>query len=399
MTASHPRIRPVSTGTGVEIHRAGWVMATPQTLFRDGFVAVENGVIREVGHGRPTLSGPVTDHGPGTLMPGLINAHTHLELSALHGRLSLENGFQDWVRQLLITRESLGHEALVRGAESGISALRESGCVGVGEISTLGLTRDMLHVSGLSGVWFREYLGSELPADLRLRPETGECCSDALAGHAPHTTGPKLLRALRAATSAAGLPFSLHLDESADEVEFLTTGKGAWADFLTRRGIDFSDWGLPVKSPVLYAARMGILDRRTLVVHLIHARKGEFEVLKAHQVSVCLCPRSNSNLHNALPDLPGMLAAGLAPCVGTDSLASADSLSLFDEIRFTAGAFPSVSPATLLGMATLNGARALGLADRFGTLTPGKRGKFIYIPVTASGPSTLSEAIIHESSA
>ncbi len=387
-------------GSGTEIHRAGWLIVDPETIIRDGYLLVCDGIVREVGQGRPPGDGRIVDHGPGVILPALVNAHTHLELSALQGKVTTGGGFRDWVRQVIRVREELGPAALCRGAEEGMDRLVRSGCGLVGEISTLGLTLPLFETSPLAGVWFREYLGSALADTANSEPapsdrETEDVCI-SFAGHAPHTTAPDVLSRLKAETKARDLPFSIHLAESDDEMEFLTTGRGEWADFLTERGISFADWGLPVSGPVQHLERLGLLDVRTILVHLLHTTAADMEILRQNQVRVCLCPRSNRNLHNRLPDLYALHRAGLSLCIGTDSLAGTESLSLFDEMAFIGNRFPDLRPAEILKMATVNGAGALALENRFGTLTPGKEAAFVCSAVKAETPSRLLEAIIYD---
>jgi cytosine/adenosine deaminase-related metal-dependent hydrolase len=164
---------------------------------------------------------------------------------------------------------------------------------------------------------------------------------------------------------------------------------------LSERGIDFSGWNLPVESPVKYLEDLEVLDENTIAVHILHASKKDFKILSSHDVSVCVCPRSNKNLHNMMPDLAGILKAGIKPCLGTDSLASADSLSIFDEMAFVSKSFPSIPPAEILAMATVNGANSLGFGEIFGSLTPGKRSAFVYVPVEVSSRSELLQAIVN----
>jgi aminodeoxyfutalosine deaminase len=392
-------------GNRVEVHRAGWVVVDSRTILRDGYLLAVNGVIREARQGRIRESGAIIDHGPGALMPAFVNAHTHLELSGLQGSVPAEGGFRSWVRELIRVREETGPAALAEGAKAGIASLKRAGCGIVGEISSLGLTRELLAEAGFAGVWFREYLGSAFPADVPGgHPEqggntdgspAGDPLIESLAGHGPHTTAPEVLVELKRRTRRDGLVFGLHLAESDDESEFLTTGKGPWADFLCERGIDFRAWRLPADSPVDYAEGLGLLDGRTLAVHLIQSGKKDFETLRRRGTKICLCPRSNAVLHGRLPDLDGMLKAGLNPCLGTDSLAAVDSLSPLDEMAFTAHAYPDIHPGTILMMATLNGAEALGFADRFGSLNPGKSALFAYAAITATSSQSLLEQWVH----
>lgn len=377
------------------IHRARWVVCDPDTVIPEGYVRTRGGIIREIGSGRGGMKTvPVVDHGSSILLPALINSHTHLELGALRGKVDFRSGFKIWVARLLQQREAAGEERLIAGADEAAQELKASGTGAVGEISTLGLTLEILSESGLFGVWFREYLGSGEMAESDALGRRGNLIF-SLAGHGPHTTSPDFLIALKKAAAARNLPFSLHLAESDDEIRFLTTGKGEWADFLQFRGIDFSGWGLPAHDPVSYADSLGILDERTLLVHLLWAGKKEFDLLKKRKARVCLCPRSNLNLHGRLPDIPGMIRARLFPCLGTDSPASVETLSLFHEMAFISAHFPDLRPETIFAMATRNGADALGLDACMGTLSPGKMAIFALCRCSESlSPSRVMETIV-----
>jgi cytosine/adenosine deaminase-related metal-dependent hydrolase len=386
-------IKPI-LGDGHEpmVHRAGWVMINPDTLVRNGYVCVEQGRVKETGVFHQTIRGKVVDHGPGLLMPSFVNAHTHLELSALKGKLSFGDGFGPWVRDLLVLRESLGVDGLVTGIGTGVDDLVNSGSLVVGDVSTLGIVEPRIKDSSLSGVFFREYLGNHLPELTDIK--TGDRFTSSYAGHAPHTTSPALLRHLKYACSAAGQVFSVHLSESSDEMEFITTGKGMWADFLNERSVDYASWGLPFKSPVAYLDSLGLLDEQTLAVHVIRADKEDIRILKQRRVPVCICPRSNRNLHNTLPDLEFMMDAGLMICLGTDSLASTASLSIPDEMRYLTEAYPQIPAKEMVRMATINGAKALGLGKVFGSLEPGKMASMVYIPLSAKTEQSLFENIL-----
>jgi len=373
------------------IHKARWVVIDPWTIINDGYISVESGLIRDIGQG--SCSGHIIDHGSGALLPVLVNAHTHLELCALKNKVLPEKGFRNWVKNLINLRNSASTDTLKAGAKNGVKELVESGCGVIGEISTLNLTREIMSKSGLAGVWFREFLGDVLLEDIICN--INKSLTISIAAHAPHTLAPNRIVELKEITRKSNLPFSIHLAESEDEIEFLQTGKGKWAEFLSERGIDFSGWNLPVESPVKYLEDLEVLDENTIAVHLLQASKKDFEILLRHNVRVCLCLRSNFNLHNMMPDLACMLKAGIKPCLGTDSLASVNSLSIFDEMAFISNAFPSILPAEILAMATVNGANSLGFEDMFGSLTPGKRAAFVYVPVYVSSKSELPQALVN----
>ena len=442
---------------GHEIHRAKYLLIHPDRILENGFLRIIGGRIVEVGHVRdlylPDLANAtvgqakVFDHGDGVILPPLVNAHTHFELSALHGRIPFHGGFNAWVKSLLVEREQSGESLLREKAAQAMASCFATGTGLVGEISTLGITSDLLIDSDLSGICFQEYLGTDRPLPLpleRLRlnecPEMvmsasempypfssppsmamrleGEASGQAgkdlsldgrrvaendaglhlsVAGHAPHTTSPDLLRYLKQQTRRNYLPFSIHVAESTDETEFITTHQGPWASFLAERGIDTSDWSLPSRSPIQHLHDLGILDEGTLAVHLIDLDDADLDIIAKTGVVPVICPRSNMNLHGRLPNLTQLLkrlgdAAGKSglPALGTDSLASTGSLNLFDEMAFIAAAFPEIRPSEILTMATLNGARALGFDGLTGTLDVGKKSDFLYLPLTRHHDLTSS---------
>ncbi len=375
------------------VHKAGWVVATPEIIIETGYIHAVNGRIVDVGKGHGPSGVRVVDHGPGILTPGLVNTHTHLELSALHGQVCRTQGFETWVRELLAQRETVNRQDLAAGAAGAAKGLYASGCRVVGDVSTLGLSGPAMEQSGLAGIRFQEHLGTTASFGDR-QPDTG-LVTTSLAGHAPHTTAPKLLQKIKAITQQQKRPMAIHVSESAAETAFITTGQGAWSDFIKSRGIDHDDWPLPAASPIQYLDRLGLLDRDTLVVHALHADDTDIAVLANRQTAVCLCPRSNQNLHQRLPDLQRMLAAGLQPALGTDSLASVRSLSMWDELAFAARSYQQVDPAVLFAMATCHGARALGLHAAWGTLTPGKKDAPVYRPLHCNHRRAVIETIVH----
>lgn len=378
------------------IHKSRWILIDPENILENGFVRTESGKIVDVGQGRGgDFSEQIVDHGPGVLMASLVNSHTHLELSALKNKTDIDSGFIPWIKSVIEKRDEAGEKNLLDGVFAGIEEMLDSGSLLIGDIasSDFSFSRQPFLNSKISGVWFREYLGVdfEYPLDCeKISPEK----TISVAGHAPHTTASDLLVKLKSVAGRYGLPFSLHLAESENEVEFLTTGKGAWADFLNQRKIDTSAMKLTGAGPVKYADQLGLLDEKTLAVHLVFADKNDIRLLSEKNVNVCLCPRSNLILHHHLPDVALMLKSGLNLCLGTDSLASNDSLSLFDEMKFLSQFFAEISPKDIIAMATTHGAAALGFENQFGCLTPGRTAKMIYLPVKANNPESVLESIV-----
>lgn len=383
-----------SSASHERIFRAGWVVVSSSEIIQNGYIEIEKGRIRETGRFSKYRKGAteVIDLGSGIIFPGLINCHTHLELSFLKNKIDTSQGFRKWVQKLIALRNSTTEKIIIEAARRSLADAFNSGTAFIGDISTMGLSPAIFSDSPVAGIGFREFLGSFTGTEYRLPVADSDDAFFSLAAHAPHTTSPELMGFLKKTASDNKMPFSIHLDESDDEREFIKNGKGEWADFLASRNIDYSSWPVPSESPVVYAEKAGILDSRTLCVHLCGSSEKDLDIIKKKNAKVCLCPRSNINLHGILPDVEKMILKGIRPCLGTDSLASTGSLSLFDEIRFLYKKFPNISPSTLFEMATINGASALGVSDSFGTLEQGKKAFMIY-----SDSAPLSEPGIFDS--
>ncbi len=374
------------------IHRARFVMTEPGRWLENGWVVVNGNRISEVSRGSvsPSADRRIIDHGDGILMPALVNAHTHISLSG-HARHQASEGFTKWVEAVITARNRQSPEDAARTVQDGAKALKNTGTGLVGEFGphvpvAMALKMLRLHAT----VWL-ECLGND--RDLPALPENTPTIRHAYAGHAPHTTSPTLLKRVQAADSRLEQRFCFHLAESRAEVEFLQTGQGEWSDFMSHMGIDFSNWDCFGKKPVEMALEMELLDQNTLAVHLLEINAKEMENFAQTGAHACLCPRSNWMLHHQLPDIEGFLKLGIQPALGTDSLASVTTLSLFDEMRFIHDRFPKLSPDVILAMGTRNGARALGYPD-LGTLRPGSRSAMIYVDLNVANAKEAAEALV-----
>ena len=375
-------------------HRAGWVVSDSSKIFENGYVKIENGIIKEIGKFHKTNLDNTIDHGGGIILPALVNTHTHLELTGLKQKITFEKGFTAWVKNLISLRETIRDEDLALSAVDGVNELIKSGCYIIADISSLEETWNIISSSNLYGISFREFIGNFLPEKIRCNLKSRNMIS-SVAGHAPHTTSPKTITTLKKLSKKYSLPFSIHLAESYDEVNFFLTEKGSWADLLNDRGIDFSLWELSGRSPVEHLEHIGVLDKNTLAVHLLYPEKKDFKILASNGVNVCICPRSNFNLHKKLPEIEKMIKAKIKLSIGTDSLASVDSLNIFEETAYIAHAFPNIPAKIIFNMATINGAAALGLNSKLGTLSPGKYGAAIYAPLTTSKKANIIEALVN----
>lgn len=370
-------------------HRAGWIFVKPGVWVENGMVEVCDGRITAVCKSRPGAH--IVDHGPGVIMPAMINAHTHLSLSALQGILEARSGFVNWVKDLISARSRLSGDEAFEAAATAARDIRNSGTGFIAEVGPTEPGATAMSANDLEGTVFTEMLGNSRAVPALPNDDNG--LSFSFAGHALHTTAPDVLTSLKSAAVSRRNVFSIHLAESEAETAFLECRNGPWAELLTSRGIDFGHWDIGAERPVQRALRLGLLGQGTLAVHVLQVNKAEISVLAETGTSVCLCPRSNLLLHGQLPDISGLLAGGLAPALGTDSLASTPSLSLFDEMAFVSERYPELSPDCLLAFVTVNAAKALGRPD-LGAVEPGKTGRLIYVDAAAaSGQAAALELV------
>ena len=369
----------------MEILTASWVVSVSRPPLRDGGVAVEDGMITWVGGpsdgGAP--AGSVRDLGPGVLLPGLVNAHCHLELSHLRGRLDRSGGFASWVEDLVATRGRDGPGPVRAAAARAIREIEETGTVAVGDVSNDLAHLDLLARSRVTAVVFHELLGwnparaaaiAEAADAWRPGPRAGGV-EVRLAAHAPHSVSPALFAEL----VKRGGPAAIHLAESAEESRFLLRGDGGWMRFLERRGLGDLPFEAPGVSPVRYLDELGALHPGLLAAHCVYVDAADRARLAAKGVHVAICPRSNLNLGVGIPPVPELLEAGVRLCLGTDSLASVDSLDLMDDVAALHEEFPDLDPAAIVEMATAGGAQALGLPG-LGAIAPGMRAELVFAP-------------------
>jgi cytosine/adenosine deaminase-related metal-dependent hydrolase len=354
---------------------------------RDGALVLdEEGTVLDVGRAADVLprhAGAPVEIARGVVMPGLVNAHTHVELSALRGKVSGGHGFVPWVERMMGLRASERPEEDTEAIERAVEELDRFGTVAVGEVTNTLAAMGALARRGVGGSIFHEVFGFDAERALAkldaMRVERDALleggASDFAAAAAPHTvytTHPDAVRAALAEARARGARTTVHLCEHAAERTFLLYGKGPFADFAERMRFPVERYPVPHKGPVDVAADLGLLAPDVLLVHLTDVRSEELDKVAASGAEVVLCPRSNLFIEVKLPPLLEMLKAGVVPALGTDSLASNASLDVLAEARALADRFPSVDKRVLVEMATAAGARALGRPD-LGRMSKGCR--------------------------
>jgi cytosine/adenosine deaminase-related metal-dependent hydrolase len=322
----------------------------------------------------------------GVLLPGLVNAHTHLELSTLAGEVPGGAGLVAWAGACMRAAEEETHEARRDAAAGAAADAVRLGTAAVGDVGNSLASLSGIAAAQLRGTIFHELLGSR-------EARTGDALADAAreraaaskahpwpvglgyvpAPHAPYSADPDLLRRIFAAAARVGLPTSIHVAEDPDELALLRDGSGRWPAVLAAMGVDVAA-RVPHTSPVAYLAALGAFAAPTppLLVHMVHASDRDRRLARETGATAVLCARSNLHIGGRLPDVPALLADGVALALGTDSLASTPDLSLFGEIATLRAAFPTVPALRWLEAATTGGASALRLGA-CGALAPGLR--------------------------
>ena len=386
-----------------------------------GAVAVEEGRVVDAGPRDEVLAqhgeaAEVRDLGSAVMIPGLVNAHTHLELSWMQADPPRGADYASWLRGLLERRDGEDAETVRAAAQRAVDFILSRGTVAVADVANGIGTAPLLARSGLHAIVFLEVLGLRATqAEEILERAVGQL--EALAGnrdlasagdrvrveltpHAPHTTSAPLLRALAGRSAASAEPLTLHVAESLAETALLRDGSGPFPALYRERGFWDDEWSPPGQSPIEYLDRLGVLSDRTLAVHCVHLGQRDHSILQARRSTVVTCPRSNRQLGVGQAPVPTLMAKGIPVTLGTDSVASSPDLDMFKEMAALREEHPSLKPAAVLRMATLNGAQALGLDDRLGSIEPGKLAELVVVPLASEDDDPLEAvcsdpAVVH----
>jgi cytosine/adenosine deaminase-related metal-dependent hydrolase len=299
-----------------------------------------------------------------------------------------------WIRSVMAARrqrpDPRAAEIMAAIADA-VAEARAAGTAIVGDISNTLVTYEPLRRSRLAGVVFYELIrfNAADPAALvdaavaeiaALAP--AESLRASLAAHAPYSVAPLVFREIRRAVDRYPFtPCSVHLSESAEEVEFLRTGGGPWRALLDELNVWDPAWVPPRVSPVQFLDEAGFLGANVLAVHGVQMTLDDLGRLKARGTTLVTCPRSNGHTGAGAPPIDEFYDAGVRVAIGTDSLASAPDLNVFAELATMRALAPSVQASALLESATLQGARALGFDGDYGSIEPGKLAQLIAIAI------------------
>lgn len=396
--------------------RARWVIPVDQPPIEGGIVTIAGG--RIVAVGRNDSGQPPRELGDVALLPGFVNAHTHLEFSLLEKPLGRPGmAFPDWIARVVEHRREQNKALFVetdgfqrfrrRAAQAGLAELRASVTAAVGDIATPGWPRECFPAAGLAVTIFLELLGLDRSKEDALLSmahsfvldlqDAGGGLRPGLSPHAPYTTSPELVQNCCLLSAAERFPVAMHLAESREEVELLAAHRGRMVEVLQSVGAWHPERIPPGSRPLNYLQTLATAHR-ALVIHGNYLTADEIAFLSAQRdhMSVIYCPRTHAYFGHEPYPLAEMLAAGVRVAVGTDSRASNADLRLLAELRYIAQHHPAVSPEQILRLGTLSGAEALGIAADYGSITLGKRAIFAIVPVSVDPESPL-EAILTSS--
>ncbi|HPF38432.1 MAG TPA: amidohydrolase family protein [Phycisphaerae bacterium] len=392
----------------MRILTARFVVPVTTPVIERGALLLRDGHIRALGSletiaGTAPTGTPIEDLGDAALLPGFVNPHTHLELTAYHGVLP-RAPLWEWFNTLLPSRLTPGAAdrelaSLRRGAQMSLDA----GVTLIGDISRCGITASALGESPIRRICFVELIsGASAPpsniAELEsMSADTeqshgGDRCVIGVTPHAPYTVTPTDLRASVQLATRRRCPLTMHLLETIEERDWLHGRPGFLATFLRDRGLTCADHQPDSPSALLKAA--GFDEFPALFAHVNYDDAETTSLIAKAGSSVVYCPRAHAWFGHEGHPWRALLQAGVNVCVGTDSLASNDSLSILDELRFLAMRHPDVNAGELLSMGTSRSAHALGVAPFAGRLEPGAWADVCAIPCVAKSTNQVVDEII-----
>jgi cytosine/adenosine deaminase-related metal-dependent hydrolase len=364
---------------------ARWIIPVSRDPINGGWIRIEHDRIAEIGTGTPPAG--AEDLGDAALLPGLVNAHTHLEFSDCSSPIGAAGvALHQWIGQVIAARRETTADSKREAIEAGLKELRESGTRLAGEITTAPCDYPS-DVAEPELITFAEVLGLQQGrADERLEAAVRHNITNRNGGwspHAPYSTSPRTIRRCVELAAQYDRPLAMHVAESPAERELLCEGTGPFADTLRSLGVwrdDLFPWG---KNP--YGMLIDSLSKapRVVMIHGNDLNDAEIERLRSHsQITVVYCPRTHAFFGHVKHPVDRMLAAGVRVALGTDSRASNPDLNLWREVQFLLKQRADLAPEDILRMATLNGADAFGRSD-LGRIEVGCQGGIGFVQTDA----------------
>ncbi len=373
------------------LHRARWIVpmepGLPE-LIEDGGILCNDKKVIKVGFFKDLQrENALITHHEGIIVPALINAHIHLELSHLAVQQSEDTNLwqpgdiASWIGSLLAKRQEITDPDNARkNSQKALDFMYQQGCAVALDIGNQLESKYIGESHTMDVHFFLEILGlSRFAQDKAFAVLAKLPDSMNATAHALYSTGTDMLKALKKRCVKTDTVFPLHVAESHDEITFLQNGTGKIRELLEQRDAWDGTFAPPGTGAVHYLENLGLLDEKTLCVHAVHVNSDEISILAKKRAKVCLCPGSNRYLGIGKAPVEEYLNNEMLPALGTDSAASNPSLSIWREMRLLLEDHPEVDPVHIFAMATQGGAQALGLEKEMGGLGPGKKAVMLLI--------------------
>lgn len=391
--------------SSVKIFRSRFVAPIASPLIEDGAVVVDGQRIAWVGPwaDRPT-GGAVEDLGEQVLLPGLINAHCHLDYTGMRNAILFSRSFAQWVRRLNELKRTQTDDDYLAAIAAGFEELQQWGTTSVFNIESFPELMGRMPPPPIRTWWFYELL------DIRNRIHTEEVVAGALgffddrpnwlggfglSPHAPYTTSLPLYELTRICCEKYGMPLMTHLAETQEEFDMFRKGEGKLHEFLAGLGRDMSDTG--DRTPIRHLLENKALPVGALLTHMNILEEEDWSALAAvaGKYSVVHCPNCHAYFERDRFDLDRFLAIGMNVCLGTDSLASNKALNLFEEMRGLRKTHPGLSPEILLDMVTVNAAQAIGMPRQLGQIRRDAWADLIALPYSGRIEGVYESIVEH----
>ena len=354
-----------------------------------GAVRVEGSEIVAVGPASELVAQPgepVADLGASTLLPGLINAHCHLDFTRFKGTISARHSFTEWIKTINALRRGFTTPEYIESIAEGFALLAQGGVTTVANIESFPELLPQLPVPPLRTWWFLELI------DVRSRINEDETLLGALSfieshpewlggfglsPHAPYTASIDLYRLARSCGEKYGMLSTTHIAESVEEQEMFSHARGPLHDFLAGMGRDNSDCGHG--SALSHLIDHGVIGPNWIIAHLNYLQDYDYDLVAQSGASVVHCPKCHTYFGHAPFPMKALRKYGINVCLGTDSLASNNTLDMRSEMR-EAQALHGLNDRDVMEMVLLNGAKALGQAGKLGQLSPGATADLVAFP-------------------
>ncbi|HEX6126826.1 MAG TPA: amidohydrolase family protein [Pyrinomonadaceae bacterium] len=410
----------------MKILTAEYVLPIASEPIVRGGVAIDGGRIAAVGTADEVVAlfpeAPVTNFGEAAILPGFVNCHSHLEVTSMRGALDdVEHDFKSWLLKLNDLRSQLTEDEIAawavfgahEGARAGVTCFGDIGRYGMAGLKALGALGLRLR-----GVLFQE---TEFSPDnstaandfeklkdkfLALREQSTELVEVGLSPHSPYTVSRKLFELIARYAMDESIKLTIHAAESVEEDALLSSGDGFFMQFYKRMKVD---WEIPRCSPIEFLSQTGVLGAKPLLAHCVTVSESDIELIAASGSRIAHCPKSNAKFGHGYAPLERFLDAGIPVGLGSDSVASNNLCDIIEESRFAAFSARNrpnrrrfISAREVLELATLGGAKALGLEDKIGTLDVGKEADLAVVSLDRGAQEPLNNveaAVVFSSNA